>query len=144
VNPPGFPISRSFAGKIVAGGSASAQLKVSADAVRNGTLAIKATLLTSPLASMTEALAGLLSQPCGCFEQASSSTYPNVMVMKYFASHAGVDPALAKKCRDYIDKGLKLLLTYEQEECDQDGLVCRGYSWFSGRLGHAALSAYPA
>ncbi|MEI3004872.1 MAG: hypothetical protein V8T87_09665 [Victivallales bacterium] len=42
-----------------------------------------AKLYPSPLAGMEEALNALLRQPCGCFEQTSSTTYPLVMAQQH-------------------------------------------------------------
>jgi hypothetical protein len=94
----------------------------------------KAAVYPSPLATLTEALKGLLREPCGCFEQTSSTAYPNVMVMNYLESHRVADAELLGRCRDLLDKGYKKLSGFECKE--------KGYEWFGGDPGHEALTAY--
>lgn len=88
----------------------------------------------TPLANLTEALERLIREPCGCFEQTSSSTYPLVMAQQYFMSHQGVDPKLVERSKALLEKGYKRLTGFE---CKQ-----RGYEWFGGDPGHEALTAY--
>src|SRR5262249_55523351 len=70
----------------------------------------------------------------GCFEQTSSSNYPNVMVLQYLSSHPGADPKIAKRASELLDRGYKRLVGYE---CKKEG-----YEWFGGDPGHEALTAY--
>ena len=44
-------------------------------------------------------------KPYGCFEQTSSSTYPMVMVLRYYQSHssADADPQIVKDATAYLD-----------------------------------------
>jgi uncharacterized protein YfaS (alpha-2-macroglobulin family) len=51
-----------------------------------GSFAATVTMYPSPLASMTKGMEGMIREPGGCFEQTSSSNYPNVMVLAYLAS----------------------------------------------------------
>ena len=57
----------------------------------------------TPLASMNEALAALIREPCGCFEQTSSTTtrwrWPKCLL-----SHHGMDPALVAKAAGLRDR----------------------------------------
>ena len=76
----------------------------------------------------------MLREPCGCFEQTSSSAYPNVMILRYLLSHTGVNPGLVKRAQALLDAGLKRLTTFECAE--------KGYEWFGGDPGHEALTAY--
>ena len=46
------------------------------------------------MANLTDAVAALLREPCGCFEQTSSSNYPLAMAQQYFMGHQGVDPRI--------------------------------------------------
>ncbi len=40
------------------------------------------------------AMKQLIREPCGCFEQTSSTVYPLTMAQKYFQTHSDVDPEL--------------------------------------------------
>ena len=65
------------------------------------------------LAEVVEGLDSMLRQPHGCFEQTSSSTYPNVMVLQYLEEAKLVTPALKKRAQEYIAKGYQKLVNYE-------------------------------
>ena len=45
------------------------------------TLNVSAKLYTTELSKITDALETLIREPCGCFEQTSSTTYPLVMAL---------------------------------------------------------------
>jgi hypothetical protein len=127
----GFPMQICFGGKLAANGRASHSMTLPAS-VRG--LVVSAKLFTSPAASLESACASLLQEPCGCFEQTSSSAYPNIMVLRYLLTHTGVDPNLIKRAQQLLAAGLKRLTTFECKE--------KGYEWFGGDPGHEALTAY--
>ena len=131
VTPNGFPLEVAFGGKLDADARHTFTVP---DSVIPGSLAIEAQVYPSPLASLEEAVTALLREPCGCFEQTSSSTYPNIMVMQYLTSHTGVAPASVKRAGRLLDKGYKKLVSFECKE--------KGYEWFGGDPGHEALTAY--
>jgi len=131
VAPAGFPVDQAFGGRLE--GSARGRFTIPAS-VSPGSRVARAAVYPSPLATLTEALKGLLREPHGCFEQTSSATYPNVMVMNYFASHRVSDPALVDRTRGLLERGYKRLVGYE---CKR-----KGYEWFGGDPGHEALTAY--
>ena len=131
VVPPGFPMEHSFGG--ILEGVAQHEVTVP-DSVIPGSLTTQVQVYPTPLASMAEALAAMLREPHGCFEQTSSVNYPNVMAMQYMQSHHGVDPAFVKKAAALLDRGYRKLVGFECKE--------RGYEWFGGDPGHEALTAY--
>ncbi|HEY8025095.1 MAG TPA: MG2 domain-containing protein [Burkholderiaceae bacterium] len=88
----------------------------------------------SPLASMVSGLEGMLRQPGGCFEQTSSSNYPNVMIMQYMRQHDVADPALLSRTDKLLENGYKMLTGFESQT--------KGYEWFGRNPGHEALTAY--
>jgi hypothetical protein len=99
-----------------------------------GTISGKVQLFPSPVASMTAGMAGMIREPGGCFEQTSSTNYPNVMVMKYLQENDAVDAELIAKTEGTMARGYKLLTGYESKE--------KGYEWFGENPGHEALTAY--
>lgn len=131
VVPFGFPIEVSAGGKLA--GTKSLSLSIP-EAIEPSSLVAVARVYPTPLASLTDALKGLLREPGGCFEQTSSSAYPNIMVLNYFKSHRVEDPELVKRAQDLVERGYKRLIGFE---CKQ-----KGYEWFGGDPGHEALSAY--
>ncbi|MBP7647789.1 MAG: hypothetical protein KA751_13665, partial [Comamonas sp.] len=89
---------------------------------------------TSPLSTMVSGLEGMLREPNGCFEQTSSTNYPNVMIMQYLKQHDVADPALLERTNKLLDSGYKKLSGFESPK--------KGYEWFGGDPGHEALTAY--
>lgn len=85
------------------------------------------------MAHVTESVEGLLQRPYGCGEQTISSTYPNLMILKFKAG--GANPALEAKARKYLQKGYERLLDYQAA----DG----GFSYWGGKSeSDLALTAY--
>ncbi|MBI4026997.1 MAG: A-macroglobulin complement component [Verrucomicrobia bacterium] len=133
IKPRGFPVEQTFGGMLGANATVAHTILMPAEVVA-GSLTGEVTIYPTPLASMNEALAALIQEPCGCFEQTSSSCYPLVMAQQYFLSHTGVEPQLIERSREMLNKGYQRLTGYE---CKQ-----RGYEWFGGDPGHEALTAY--
>jgi protocatechuate 3,4-dioxygenase beta subunit len=83
------------------------------------------------MAHVTESVEGLLQRPYGCGEQTISSTYPNLMILKFLKN----DNFLAKKAKIYLQKGYERLLGYQVA----DG----GFSYWGGKSeSDVALTAY--
>ena len=132
VVPRGFPFEVSAAGTAVGGQVARETLDLTG--ALPGSFTATVTMYPSPLASMTKGMEGMIREPGGCFEQTSSSNYPNVMVLAYMASSDDADPALIEQSQAVLDKGYGLLTGYETKQ--------RGYEWFGQTPGHEALTAY--
>ncbi|MBW2261883.1 MAG: hypothetical protein JRG91_07915 [Deltaproteobacteria bacterium] len=81
-----------------------------------------------------EGLDSILRMPSGCFEQTSSATYPNVMVLDYLQVSGQSTPEVELKAREYINLGYQRLLTYE--------VSGGGFSWFGQAPAHNVLTAY--
>jgi uncharacterized protein YfaS (alpha-2-macroglobulin family) len=86
------------------------------------------------LSQVVDGLEGLLQVPHGCFEQTSSITYPNVLIMKYLKSIKKDKPEISIKAEQYINVGYQRLLTFESP----DG----GFDWFGGAPANTVLTAY--
>jgi alpha-2-macroglobulin-like protein len=132
VVPKGFPFEVSAAGTAKRGQLARHELDLTG--ALQGSIEATVTMYASPVASMTQGLEGMVREPYGCFEQASSATYPNIMVLSYLQAHDAADPALVDRTQGAIDRGYKLLTGYETKQ--------RGYEWFGTSPGHEALTAY--
>jgi hypothetical protein len=130
VEPTGFPVEISFAGQV--GAKAEHTLEVSD--VEKGTFEASVKLYPSPLSTMVSGLEGMLRQPTGCFEQASSSNYPNVMILQHIQKSGAAAPEIVERAQKLLDDGYKRLTGYESAN--------KGYEWFGGDPGHEALSAY--
>lgn len=74
--------------------------------------------------------------PYGCFEQASTTTFPIIIALKLLKKLPQT-PDIIKLTQELIEnlkKGIQLLLTYE---CSTGG-----FEWFGNAPGHSTLSAY--
>lgn len=106
------------------------------------TLSAELTLYPSALADLQKGLEGLLREPHGCFEQTSTSNYPNVMILDYLKQTGQAKPELEQRVRDLMSKGYGRLVSFE---CQTAGgpVSKQGYEWFGGRApAHEALTAY--
>ena len=133
VKPLGFPIQWTKGGLLPSGGTATHEISVPDNFVQ-GSIRTRLAVYPTPLASMTSALEALIQEPCGCFEQTSSTTYPLVMAQQYFKSHQGVDQAIIDRAERTLETGYNRLIGFE----------CKGggYEWFGSDPGHDALTAY--
>ncbi len=81
-----------------------------------------------------EGLDSMLRMPFGCFEQTSSVTYPNVLVLGYLKQTKQANPELQMKAEGFINVGYQRLLSYEVKG--------GGFSWFGDAPAHKVLTAY--
>ncbi len=127
----GYPMTVARGGAVEKLDAATFELP---DDLNRTTLTGSVKLYPSTLATLVDGLEGLLQSPGGCFEQASSTNYPNVLVLSYLQDQDAAAPEVARKAREMLDRGYTLLAGYECSE--------RGYEWFGGNPGHEALTAY--
>ncbi len=83
---------------------------------------------------VVEGLDAMLQMPFGCFEQTSSVTYPNVLVVDYMKTTGQITPEILMKAEGFISTGYQRLLSYEV-----DG---GGFSWFGEAPAHNVLTTY--
>ena len=131
VVPRGYPVHVARGGVVEKIDAATFPLPEDLD---RATLTGSLRLYPSMLSTLVEGLDSMLQEPCGCFEQASSTNYPNVLVLTYLSEQDAAAPDVARRARDLLKNGYAKLTGYE---CKQ-----RGYEWFGGDPGHEALSAY--
>ncbi len=133
IAPRGFPHRRSLAGSVETGKPAGGTLVIPSDPVASsGRVTLK--VYPSPISALTEGLEGILREPHGCFEQASSSNYPNTLVLNLLEANGDDLPVVASRARALLPQGYAKITSYE---CKR-----RGYEWFGGDPGHEALTAY--
>lgn len=84
--------------------------------------------------SVVEGLDSILRMPSGCFEQTSSSTWPNGLVMLYMNETDAGTPEVRLQAQQYVNTGYQRLLTFEV-----DG---GGFEWFGNDPAHEVLTAY--
>ena len=132
VVPRGFPIEVAASGTAKKGQAARHTLDLAG--AMPGSIQASVTMYPSPVAAMTKGMDAMIREPGGCFEQASSTNYPNIMILGYLNSTDAADPALVAKTQGVLTKGYKLLTGYETSQ--------KGYEWFGQTPGHEALTAY--
>ena len=86
------------------------------------------------LSQVIEGLDKMLRMPFGCFEQTSSVTYPNVLVMDYMKTTGKITPELQMKAEGFINAGYQRLVSYE--------VPGGGFEWFGKAPAHRILTAY--
>ena len=88
------------------------------------------------MAHVTESVEGLLQRPYGCGEQTISSTYPNLMILKFKAdAKADGKSFLEQSARKFLQKGYERLLGYQ--------IADGGFSYWGGKdSSDIALTAY--
>ena len=91
-------------------------------------------LYPGPLSQIAEGMDGILTMPYGCFEQTSSSTYPNVLALDYMKRTRKLTPEIRVKAEGFIATGYQRLLTFE--------VPGGGFSWFGRAPANKILTAY--
>ncbi|MGA3371000.1 MAG: MG2 domain-containing protein [Terracidiphilus sp.] len=91
-------------------------------------------LYPGPLSQVIEGMDSILRMPGGCFEQTSSSTYPNVLALDYMKRTGKLTPEIHAKAEGYIANGYQRLLTFE--------VPGGGFSWFGQAPANKILTAY--
>ena len=83
---------------------------------------------------VVEGLDNIFRMPYGCFEQTSSTTYPNVMVLRYMRQTKKIRPTVELKAMKYINQGYQRLLSFE--------VSGGGFSLYGKSPAKVYLSAY--
>ena len=96
--------------------------------------AILVRLYPGPLSQIIEGMDSILRMPGGCFEQTSSSTYPNVLALDYMKRIKKLTPEVHAKAEGFIANGYQRLLTFE--------VPGGGFSWFGSAPANKILTAY--
>ncbi|MHC4916779.1 MAG: MG2 domain-containing protein, partial [Planctomycetota bacterium] len=81
-----------------------------------------------------EGLDSIFQMPYGCFEQTSSTTYPNVLVLDYLRRTGQVRPEIEMKALNYINVGYQRLLSFE--------VSGGGFDWYGKPPATTVLTAY--
>ncbi|HEX6126934.1 MAG TPA: alpha-2-macroglobulin family protein, partial [Pyrinomonadaceae bacterium] len=119
-------------------GSERFEINFPANALPN-TRSVELKVYPNLMAHVAESVEGLLQRPYGCGEQTISSTYPNVMILKFAMSGASgtrrISDPVERKARKYLQSGYERLLGYQVA----DG----GFSYWGGKdAADFALTAY--
>lgn len=124
----GFPVRETIAG------NSAVKTNFNISAMIPGTLKAELKLFDKPEGQLLDGIESMLHEPYGCFEQTSSTTYPNVFILKYLKQSGRSNPDIEQKARGYIQRGYERLIGYETAES--------GFEWFGKTPPHEALTAY--
>ena len=135
VIPNGREQSLVFNGRLESGSATPTQhqLDFPAASIPDAT-SILVNLYPGPLSQVIEGMDSILRMPGGCFEQTSSSTYPNVLALDYMKRTKKLTPEVHAKAEGYIANGYQRLLTFE--------VPGGGFSWFGQAPANKILTAY--
>jgi hypothetical protein len=86
------------------------------------------------LDGLMDGLKGMLKWPTGCFEQVSSSNYPNILALKLMKQTGQLNPGIQKKAFEYLQDGYNKLVAYE--------IKGGGFEWYGKSPAHEGLTAY--
>jgi len=76
----------------------------------------------------------LKEKPHGCFEQTSSTTYPNYFILNFLKNKGNIDNKEAQKATELLKTGFERLLTFETKD--------KGFSLFGSSPPSITLTAY--
>ncbi|MBO9700068.1 MAG: carboxypeptidase regulatory-like domain-containing protein [Sporocytophaga sp.] len=131
----GFPMTISLSGKDV-----EKEFKVAVKHMVPGSMKAQLVAYPSLMTDLLKGIESIIREPYGCFEQTSTSNYPNLLIKRYLMEMNEVSEASGKKFKApanleaNLDKGYAKLISYETQE--------KGYEWFGGTPAHEALTAY--
>jgi hypothetical protein len=131
VEPDGLEHARSTGG--VLRREASHEVEIPAGAIP-GTSHVQLSMYAGSLGQTLSGMEGMLRMPGGCFEQTSSTTYPNVLVLDYLRRSGRATPVLERKAKELIGLGYQRLASFEVKG--------GGFSWFGDAPANKVLTAY--
>jgi hypothetical protein len=131
VTPDGVPVESTFSDSLV--GEITHTFEIP-EASIPGSQYLEIKVYPGAFAQAIENLDSMLQMPSGCFEQTSSSTYPNLLILDYLKRTETITPEIQMKAEQYVQLGYQRLVTFE---C-QGG----GFEWFGNTPAHLVLTAY--
>ena len=131
VEPDGRRHEQVFNGRLNA--NLNREFTIPANAI-NGANDLFVKIYPGAFSQVVEGLDGIFRMPHGCFEQTSSTTYPNILVLDYMIRNKMTKPEIELKARNFINIGYQRLLSYEVRG--------GGFEWFGKSPAHNVLTAY--
>ncbi len=99
-----------------------------------GTVSAKLTAYPNALDDVLKGMERMLGQPGGCFEQISSTNYPNLLVIDLLRSTGQSRPEIEERARQFLQSGYSQLKAYESKS--------GGFDWWGRDPAHEGLTAY--
>lgn len=134
VYPDGKQIRTSASDRLTVGQPLTQIVKIPSDTIA-GTPKLWVKIYPGMLSQVVDGLDNILRMPNGCFEQTSSTTYPNVLVLDYLKTTKQAAPEVQMKAEQYINLGYQRLTTFEVKSSG-------GFSLFGSEPADRMLTAY--
>lgn len=99
------------------------------------TLKAEAVSYINVLEELFDGVESIFREPYGCFEQVSSSTFPNIFALQLLKEDINPNKEIEKKALKYLQAGYNKLAAYEVKRTG-------GFEWYGGSPAHEVLSAY--
>ena len=131
VEPDGRLVEQTINGRMAAGITETIAIP---DRAIDGASDLFVKIYPGAFSQVLEGMDSIFRMPHGCFEQTSSTTYPNVLVLDYLRRTKRSRPEIEMKALNYIGIGYQRLLSFEV-----DG---GGFDWFGNPPAHTVLTAY--
>ncbi|HEX6226018.1 MAG TPA: MG2 domain-containing protein, partial [Chryseolinea sp.] len=129
VRPIGFPMRISFSAKEM-----DKTVKFDIRDVEQNSVKAELTAFPDILSDLFVGAESILREPHGCFEQVSSSTFPNILALQFLKESGLSKPDVEKLALRYISNGYDKLMAYE--------IKGGGFEWFGHPPAHEGLTAY--
>ena len=133
VEPDGVPVEEVRSGSVSQADPGHTTIGVPRGGIP-GTRKLTLRLYPSAVGAVVEGLDALLASPGGCFEQTSSTTYPNALVLDYLKRSKKASPELTQKAQAFLAAGWKRLTSFE--------VTGGGFSWFGDAPANKILTAF--
>lgn len=121
VRPVGFPMRLSFSSKEM-----DKTVKFAIRDVEQNSVKAELTAFPDILSDLFVGAESILREPHGCFEQVSSSTFPNILALQFLKESGLSKPDVEKLALRYISNGYDKLMAYE--------IKGGGFEWFGHPL----------
>jgi hypothetical protein len=125
----GFPVNEVFGDNKV-----STDFEFNLREPLDGTLDVKLTVHPNILSDLVTGVDRMFQQPSGCFEQVSSSNYPNLLALNYMRNANIRNQQIEGKAERFLAIGYDKMKSYEVEG--------GGFDWWGKAPAHEGLTAY--
>lgn len=125
----GFPVNEVFSGQELVN-----NFEINVQAPIEGSVTCQLKAYPSTLDGVISSMESMLRMPGGCFEQTSSSNYPNLLALNYLKAVGASRPEIEARAKEYLKVGYSRLTGYESKG--------GGFDWWGRSPAHEALTAY--
>lgn len=101
----------------------------------DGSLESELNVYPNPIDGLLDGASAILREPHGCFEQVSSSNYPNILALQVMQQQPNSkNPLIEEKALGFLRNGYSKLAAYE--------INGGGFEWYGRAPAHEGLTAY--